>query len=112
MDAVFTSPDDYLAELKAVAAAQPRTMSALRMTVERIDLSMVQDKEPQSGMQYVVVTGFHDDRYFYQGMFDCGIARGRNDMNTPAEAVEIVERIRRTCEELNVELRGGQWLRP
>ena len=111
MNAVFTDLDVYLTELKEV-----KSPSIVRVSTEEVEPTQ---REPEDGgrgygTQFVVVSSFHDDKYFYQGMFDAGIATGRvgNDKAERAKAAAMVEKIREACLALGVECRGGLWVRP
>lgn len=111
MNVVFTDVDAYLAELTQLRAADK--LSIVRCSIERVDLSLAdQGDQRSSGMQFIVVSGFHDDRYFYQGMFDCGTAFGRSDEPQRKAAEAMVEKIRATCGEIGIDCRSGLWQRP
>ena len=110
MNVVFTAVDEFLAELAAVKA----NSSIVRVQTEEVDLALAQQMDGEhrgSGIQFVVVSGFHDDKYFYQGMFDCGIVHGRSDKEQREASAAVVEKIRQACASLGLEVRGGLWHR-
>ncbi len=110
MNAVFQNIDEYLTELRTVGKDKA---SVVRVSAEEVNLAQAQQGEGGngSGIQFVVVSGFHDASYFYQGMFDAGTATGRSDSEQRNNAAKMVAAIRAACGEIGVECRGGLWQR-
>jgi hypothetical protein len=100
MNAAFDNLDDFLAELKACTGR-----SVVRASVSR--------SEVNSGVtDVVVVSGFHDDHYFYELRLECGQEWVGGDKSAAESAEAAVVRIKSFCEEHGYEFRGGIWCRP
>lgn len=100
MNAEFDNLDVYLDELKLCVGRSVVRAQSVREAVN----------DGVTG--WSVVSGFHDDQYFYQLNLDCGQDYAGGPGESESAAKSAVGRIAAFCEERGYAFRGGVWCRP
>lgn len=100
MNVTFSTIDDYLAELKLAPKEQ-----VVRVTI-------VENEVNNGTTEVAVISGFFDERSYYEARLDCGedLRGGKGEGSEKASS--LTQRIESACRELGITCRGGRWQWP
>lgn len=101
MNVVLTTFEELLQELREQTSSSVRIV--VRATIEKTD-----QHRALSTVEFIA--GFHDERSFYELRIDCGedLAPKRDATD---KANELMRKTEAACKEMNIEFRGGKWVR-